>query len=89
MEESQKKITEIYQELSYDELTQALNDYLNGGPTEELKDTEEEKQPATDTTSNYDAKKTSDAFDWTLVILMINPMQVLHSSKATSMKPMM
>jgi hypothetical protein len=63
MEESQKKITEIYQELSYDELTQALNDYLNGGPTEELKDTEEEKQPATDTTSNYDAKKTSDAFD--------------------------
>ena len=30
IKESQKNITEIYQERSYDELTQALNDYLNG-----------------------------------------------------------
>ncbi len=28
--ENQKNITDIYQEQSYDELTQALNEYLNG-----------------------------------------------------------
>ena len=33
--ESQKNITEIYQEQSYEDLTQALNDYLNGGSTTE------------------------------------------------------
>ena len=63
IKESQKNITEIYQEPSYEDLTQALNDYLNGGSTEETKDNKEEKQPSAATTSNYDAKKTSDAFD--------------------------
>ena len=58
--ESQKKITEIYQEQSYEDLTQALNDYLNGGST-----TEEKKEDVSATTeaSTYDSKKTSDAFD--------------------------
>ena len=32
---TQKNITEIYQERSYDELTTALNEYLNGGSEEE------------------------------------------------------
>ena len=59
--ESQKNITEIYQEQSYEVLTQALNDYLKGGST-----TEEEKKEevsATAAASSYDSKKTSDAFD--------------------------
>ena len=58
--EAQKNITEIYQEQSYEDLTQALNDYLNGGSAKEEEKKEEEK-PAV--TSNYDSKKTSDAFD--------------------------
>ena len=58
--ENQKNITEIYQEQSYEDLTQALNDYLNGSSTEE-----EEKQEETTQANNvvYDSKKTSDAFD--------------------------
>ena len=60
--ENQKNITDIYQEQSYDDLTQALNDYLNGGSN-----TEEEKKvestSATAEASAYDSKKTSDAFD--------------------------
>jgi len=61
IKETQKNITEIYQERSYDELTQALNDYLNGGKesTEETK--EEAKTPSKP--SSYNAKETSDAFD--------------------------
>ena len=35
IKETQKNITEIYQERSYDELTQALNDYLNGDSSSE------------------------------------------------------
>jgi hypothetical protein len=58
--ENQKNITEIYQELSYEELTTALNEYLNGGSTEEEK--EEEKEKVVDTAS-YNSKETSDAFD--------------------------
>ena len=60
MTENQKNITEIYQEQSYEDLTQALNDYLNGSSTEE-----EEKQEETTPANNvvYDSKKTSDAFD--------------------------
>ena len=38
---SQKQITEIYQERSYDELTQALNEYLNGDSTTEEESTEQ------------------------------------------------
>ena len=63
IKETQKNITEIYQERSYDELTQALNDYLNGGTesTEKTKTKEEAKTPSK--ASSYNAKETSDAFD--------------------------
>ena len=57
--ENQKNITEIYQEQSYEDLTTALNEYLNGGSTEEK---EEKKEVVKDTTS-YSSKETSDAFD--------------------------
>ena len=59
--EHQKNITEIYQEQSYEDLTQALNDYLNGGSSSE--ETKEEEKPAVAEASTYDSKKTSDAFD--------------------------
>ena len=59
--ESHKNITEIYQEQSYEDLTQALNDYLNGGSTTE-EETQEEKT-AVANASTYDSQKTSDAFD--------------------------
>ena len=59
--ESQKNITEIYQEQSYEDLTQALNDYLNGGSSSE--ETKEEEKPAVAEASTYDSQKTSDAFD--------------------------
>ena len=60
--ENQKNITDIYQEQSYDDLTQALNDYLKGGSSTE-EETKEEKPSATADASAYDSKKTSDAFD--------------------------
>ncbi len=59
--ESQKNITEIYQEQSYEDLTQALNDYLNGGSSSE--ENKEEEKPAVAEASTYDSQKTSDAFD--------------------------
>jgi len=62
IKESQKNITEIYQERSYDELTQALNDYLNGG-SEEKEETVKETVETASKTKSYDAKETSDAFD--------------------------
>ena len=65
IKESQKNITEIYQERSYDELTQALNDYLNGGTEENGSETKSEdttKKPKVEP-STYDSQKTSDAFD--------------------------
>ena len=58
--ENQKNITDIYQEQSYEELTTALNEYLNGGSSEE--ESEEEKKVDTPST-NYSSKETSDAFD--------------------------
>jgi len=64
IKESQKNITEIYQERSYDELTEALNEYLNGS-SEEKKEEEQVKEtskPVTQT-SSFDKKETSDAFD--------------------------
>ena len=60
--EHQKNITEIYQEQSYEDLTQALNDYLNGGSSSEEESNEEEKTAAP-AASTYDSQKTSDAFD--------------------------
>ena len=59
--ENQKNITDIYQELSYEELTNALNEYLNGGSSEETKE-EEESTPKVEPAS-YNSKETSDAFD--------------------------
>jgi len=59
--EDQKNITEIYQERTYEDLTQALNDYLNGGSTTE-ENKEDDKKVLADATT-YDSKKTSDAFD--------------------------
>ena len=60
--ESQKNITEIYQELSYDDLTQALNEYLNGSSTEKTEEetTEKEKPVVANTNS---ASDTTAAFD--------------------------
>ena len=60
--ESQKNITDIYQERSYDELTQALNDYLNGDSSGE-EETKNEEVVKTAPASSYDKKETSDAFD--------------------------
>ena len=65
IKETQKDITEIYQERSYEELTQALNDYLNGGTEENGSETKSEdttKKPTVEP-STYDSQKTSDAFD--------------------------
>ncbi len=65
IKETQKNITEIYQERSYDELTQALNDYLNGGTEENKSETksEETTKKVTVDPSTYDSQKTSEAFD--------------------------
>ena len=65
IKESQKNITEIYQERSYDELTQALNDYLNGGTEENGSETKSEDttKKVTVEPSTYNSQKTSDAFD--------------------------
>ena len=60
--ESQKNITDIYQERSYDELTQALNDYLNGDSSSE-EETKKEEVKETASVSSFDKKETSDAFD--------------------------
>ena len=66
IKETQKNITEIYQERSYEELTQALNDYLNGDSSSESSEKETKKEEVVTTTSDsksYDSKETSDAFD--------------------------
>jgi len=65
IKETQKNITEIYQERSYDELTQALNDYLNGGTEENKSETKSEDttKKVTVDPSTYDSQKTSEAFD--------------------------
>jgi hypothetical protein len=65
IKETQKNITEIYQERSYDELTQALNDYLNGGTEENKSETKSEDttKKVTVGPSTYDSQKTSEAFD--------------------------
>ena len=60
--EAQKNITDIYQERSYDELTQALNDYLNGDSSSEETTKKEEVVKAAPA-SSFDKKETSDAFD--------------------------
>ena len=64
IKETQKNITEIYQERSYDELTQALNDYLNGGTEENKSETKSEDttKKVTVDPSTYDSQKTSEAW---------------------------
>ena len=57
-----RDVAEIYQERSYDELTQALNDYLNGDSSSEEETTKEEVKE-TASASSFDKKETSDAFD--------------------------
>ena len=59
---SQKDITDIYQEQSYEELTGILNEWLN--PSDE--ETKEDKAPSTVATSELETSKvkdTSEAFD--------------------------
>ena len=63
IKETQKNITEIYQERSYDELTQALNDYLNGDSSSGAETKKEEVKEKTVPVSSYDSKETSDTFD--------------------------
>ena len=60
IKDTQKNITEIYQERSYDELTQALNEYLNGDSTTEEESTE---QTTETNSSKMDATQAADAFD--------------------------
>ena len=60
--ENQKNITEIYQEQSYEDLTQALNDYLNGGNSSTNTEEDSEEKVVAEA-STYDSQKTSDAFD--------------------------
>ena len=63
IKETQKNITEIYQERSYDELTEALNEYLNGGSQETTEEPVKETSKPVTKTSSYSTKETSDAFD--------------------------
>ena len=63
IKETQKDITEIYQERSYDELTEALNEYLNGGSQETTEEPVKETSKPVTKTSSYSTKETSDAFD--------------------------
>ena len=60
---SQKDITEIYQEQSYDDLTNVLNEWLN--PSEDKTEEEEVKQETTSTSdlATSKVKDTSEAFD--------------------------
>jgi len=61
IKKTQKDIREIYSEMTYEELTDALNGYLKGGSTDEESATKE--STSLPETSNFDAKKTADAFD--------------------------
>ena len=60
---SQKDITEIYQEQSYEDLTNVLNEWLN--PSEDSAEEEEVKQETTSTSdlATSKVKDTSEAFD--------------------------
>ena len=63
IKETQKDITEIYQERSYDELTEVLNEYLNGGSQGATEGPVKETSKPVTKKSSYSAKETSDAFD--------------------------
>ncbi len=57
IKETQKNITEIYQERSYDELTQALNDYLNGDSSSEEETKKEEVKETVPAGNSYDSTR--------------------------------
>ena len=58
---TQKNITEIYQERSYDELTEALNEYLNGDSQSEDQSVEETKE--SNQANTVGSNQSTDAFD--------------------------
>ena len=58
---SQKDITEIYQEQSYEDLTNVLNEWLN--PSEEPAEEEKEDTVSTSDLQTSKVKDTSEAFD--------------------------
>ena len=58
---SQKDITEIYQEQSYEDLTNVLNEWLN--PSEEQAEEEKEDTVSTSDLQTSKVKDTSEAFD--------------------------
>jgi hypothetical protein len=61
--DTQKELTEIYQELSYDELTEVLNTWLEGGSEE--KEETKEKSVTSDTVKDTTetVSDVSSAFD--------------------------
>ena len=62
--ENQKDITEVYQELSYDELSEALNNWLTPDNEESTEESKEESVPAsTLKTAVSSTENVSDAFD--------------------------
>ena len=62
--ENQKDITEVYQELSYDELSEALNNWLTPDNEESTEESKEESVPAsTLKTAVSTTENVSDAFD--------------------------
>ena len=58
---TQKNITEIYQERSYDELSEALNEYLNGDSQSEDQSVEETKE--SNQANTVGSNQSTDAFD--------------------------
>ena len=58
---TQQDIKEIYQELSYDDLTEVLNEWLN--PSEDSSEEEEQEKVSTSEISSAKVSNTGDAFD--------------------------
>ena len=58
---TQQDIKEIYQELSYDDLTDVLNEWLN--PSEDSSETETKEEVSTSELSSAKVSNTGDAFD--------------------------
>jgi len=58
---TQQDIKEIYQELSYDDLTEVLNEWLN--PSEDSTETETKEEVSTSELSSAKVSNTGDAFD--------------------------
>tara|TARA_Y100000310_G_scaffold202056_1_gene202148 strand:+ start:1231 stop:1995 length:765 start_codon:yes stop_codon:yes gene_type:complete len=64
IKKTQKDIREIYSEMTYEELTDTLNEYLNGGSEDDSVEKKEKVVSSTVTEStNFDAKDTASAFD--------------------------